>query len=280
MNRFRCLTLELPSDREDELTVALWSLEPLGIEIAEDGDVSRLDVWFAEAVPAEVEGVLAPFAAELVRQGVREEVEQDWLATWREAAQPIEVGNRWLIDPREPEAQAPPTGGRELLRVPARRAFGTGSHESTRLILAWMEDLDLAGRRVLDLGSGSAILSIAAERSGAACVIGVDIDPVACFVASDNRRLNDSEVSLVAGKLDALRHQSFDLALVNILPGNWVSAAPRLAEVLMPSATVLFSGVPAVDQADFEARLLEAGMPCVEARFEGEWSALRAERAA
>jgi ribosomal protein L11 methyltransferase len=280
LKRFRCLTLELPSDREDELTAALWSLDPLGIEIGGKGGVSRLDVWFAGEVPAGLEGVLSPFAAGLVRREEREEVDQDWLTTWREAARPIEVGSRWLIDPREPGAETPTAVGRELLRVPARRAFGTGSHESTRLILAWMEDLDLAGRRVLDLGSGSAILSIAAERSGAACVVGVDIDPVACFVASDNRRLNDSVVSLVAGELTALRHQSFDLALVNILPGNWVSAAPQLAEVLMPSASVLFSGVPAVDRTDFETRLAKAGMPCVEARFEGEWSALRAERAA
>jgi ribosomal protein L11 methyltransferase len=280
------VSLELPSDREDELTAALWSLEPLGIEIGLSEDRSCLEVWFAEpmwsaqTVPTELDRILAPFGAALVRREVREEAEQDWLATWREAARPIEVGSRWLLDPREPGAEAPEAGGRELLRVPARRAFGTGSHESTRLILAWLEDLDLIGRRVLDLGSGSAILSMAAEGLGAASVVGVDIDPVACFVASDNRLLHDSNVSLVAGELAALRHGSFDLALVNILPGQWVSAALQLAEVLRPSATVLFSGVPVADRAEFEADLADAEMLCHEERIEGEWAALRAVRAA
>jgi len=109
--------------------------------------------------------------------------------------------------------------GRRLLRLPARAAFGTGSHESTSLALELLEDADLQGRRVLDVGTGTGVLAFAALAFGAASVTGFDVDPASPFHARDNSALNGLHPRLFAGRLAALREKPlFDLALVQRRP--------------------------------------------------------------
>ena len=92
MIRYQRLTLELSSDREDELTAVLWSLGPLGLEIATSGQRSLIEAYFLDAVPPAAERLLERWDAEFVRREVREVVEEDWLASYRSAAQPIKIG--------------------------------------------------------------------------------------------------------------------------------------------------------------------------------------------
>lgn len=278
LGRYSRLSLQVPLGDGEAVSDLLWVLEPLGLEIVAEGEGCRIDAYFDGPVPDEADPLLSVPDLGVVGRRIEEVLEQDWLEGYRRAVQPVEVGSTWLIDPREPDGTSVRREGRETLVVPARRAFGTGSHESTRLALIWMEAMDLAGRHVLDLGTGSAILSIAATRLGAASVTAVDIDPVACFVAHDNQRLNSLDLRLVAGGLECLRRRRFDAALINILPSEWIESAEALALRLVPGAVVVFSGIPIQEQRACTERLRRAGIDCEGTLEEGEWVALRAIR--
>ncbi len=137
----------VPPHLEDFFVADLWEAGTLGVmsNAAPDGRL-RLEAWFAAEAPPwdrddwPAQGV--DFAAEELV------AETDWLAAWREQAQPFPVGRTLFVDPREPdEGPGEVPEGRKLLRLPARAAFGTGSHESTSLAVELLEDLDLAGRQ-------------------------------------------------------------------------------------------------------------------------------------
>ncbi|HEY4593776.1 MAG TPA: 50S ribosomal protein L11 methyltransferase, partial [Thermoanaerobaculia bacterium] len=172
----------LPPDLEESAVALLWLAGTLGVQSTTDADGRvHLEAWFPlEAEPAEVlPGV------ELERQETVPDA--DWFAAWREKARPFPVGRTLYLDPREPDdvpIEIP--DGRRLLRLPARAAFGTGSHESTALVLELLEDADLRGRRVLDVGTGTGVLSFAALLWGARSVVGFDVDPASPVHARDN----------------------------------------------------------------------------------------------
>lgn len=279
--------VEAPETLEDELVAELWALGSSG-SWSEPGELpGRIVVhgFFAEEERERLRAIA-------VRLGERPEVsctapipveERDWLAEWRRGATPIDVGRRFRVDPREPDAgeASPAAGERQLLRLPARTAFGTGSHESTRLAVELLEDESVANRRVLDVGTGSGILSFVALRSGARQCVACDLDPAAALLLPALQRLNGERFPAWAGTLAALGPAAggrFDLALVNVVPGEIAADLPALAAALSPGGRAIFSGVP-TGQAEAAARATaEVGLHAVRWRRDGEWSAFVAER--
>ena len=263
---------------EEDFVAELWAAGTLGVESrpGPDGRV-RLDAFFSETGGApeldltawRVRGV-EPVEEEMV-------LATDWLARWREAVQPFAVGERFFLDPREPgegpAAEVPE--GRLLLLLPARAAFGTGSHESTRLALELLEVTPVAGRRVLDVGTGTGVLAFAAMALGAAAAVGFDVDPAAPVHARDNARLNGLKPLLFAGRVAALRESGFDLALINALPEEVLPEMPALLRTLRPGAEVILSGVLAERAAEVLDRLAGLGLAERARRTAGEWIAFR-----
>lgn len=271
------LVYELPAAEEELFSVELWARGVRGLEVEEHGANVRLVAYCDDPPPSALAS-----SSSWPRRGIRllrreRHRERDWLAVHRRYCRPLEIGERFLIDPREPGA-ALPASGRILLRVPARRAFGTGAHESTRLVLEWLEELDLRGRSVLDLGAGSGILSMAALRLGAGTAVALDIDPVAAFVAHETVRLNGLEMWLIAGGLACLEGASFDLALVNILPHHWLDEAASLTRLLAAAGCVIVSGVPIEDAGEVAERLSALAWLETERRAAGEWIAMQLVR--
>ena len=185
----------------------------------------------------------------------------------------------WQLDPREPlsGAELGQHEGRTLLRLPARRAFGTGGHESTRLALCLLETTLVEGRRVLDLGYGSGVLSFAAVTMGARCVA-LERDLTAALVGALNRALNCNgrRVAMIAGEASALAaHRPFDLLLVNARPENWLAAGEHIAGLLRRGAEVICSGLLSEEVDELTRRLASWGWQTEAALSENDWTALR-----
>jgi ribosomal protein L11 methyltransferase len=161
-------------------------------------------------------------------------------------------------------------------------AFGTGTHPTTSLCLAALSDLLAArpGARVLDVGTGSGLLAIAARKLGAGVVAGNDNDPVAVQVARENAALNG--VALELNERDVgEQHGPFELVLANILANTLVALAPALAAQLAPGGVVLLSGILTPQEEEVRAAYLEAGLVPLPGgdRRDGEWSLLALTRA-
>jgi ribosomal protein L11 methyltransferase len=167
------------------------------------------------------------------------------------------VGERLLVRP--PWVPAPPGAGRAVVVVDPGRAFGSGTHASTRLALAALDRLVRGGERVLDAGCGSGVLGIAALALGAGHAVGVDRDPAALEASRANAARNAVEDRLVVtpAPLDDVvaSEEPFDLVVANLLLPDLVEMAPALRAALADGGTLVVSGVlvgqrgPAIDAA-------------------------------
>jgi ribosomal protein L11 methyltransferase len=266
----------VPAEDEDAATAVLWENGTSGIEVREGGeeDVSLL-AYFPDAPGLErtLSAALAPLRNARLQPTAVPDV--DWLARFRDGFRRFRAAGFTVMPAWETDDARPVS--RDRLTVDPGRAFGTGTHESTRLCLALLRELaDRAPLgRVLDLGAGSGILGIAAARLGAQAVSAVDVDPEAIAAARHHARLNHVDLRLVRADLAAaLRPGAFDLVVANI------SAAlllPRRDEILGLEAPVLIlSGLLADDEPALRNAYESAGD--VEARQDGDWIALLVRR--
>lgn len=210
---------------------------------------------------------------------------EDWSESWKAYFPPQKIGQRLVIVPTWREYQA--VDGDLQVRLDPGMAFGTGLHATTRLCLCAVERLFEPGWRVLDVGTGSGILSVAAALLGARQVHALDVDPVAVDVARHNVSLNGvgDAVSVALGTLGtpargAPVHEKagYDLVLVNILAGVIARMAPALSEALATGGLCVASGI-IEEQADTVVEALERQGLSIEERLDEEgWVALIARR--
>ena len=264
----------LAPELEEIFLADLWEAGTLGVQSSPgpEGRV-RLEAWFAADSAAVPPGPGPDI--ELERE---EDVpETDWFAPYRERARPFPVASTLFVDPREPDdAPVELPAGRRLLRLPARAAFGTGSHESTALALELLEAAEVRGRRVIDVGTGTGVLSFAALVFGATAVVGFDVDPAAPIHARDNSRLNDLHPRFFAGRLAAVRELPlFDLALVNVIPEEILPEMAALVRRLRPGAEAILSGILAERGREVLDRVRGFGLVERDRREAGEWVAFR-----
>jgi len=276
----------LPAEREDGFVAELAARGTLGAEVRNRDDLIELDAWFPPGSPHEIAEPGAEWRAAGVEPiAVETLADEDWLAAWRAAARPFEAGRRFLLDPREPEERPPPPTDRILLRLPARAAFGTGSHESTRLALELLEAAPPVGRTVLDVGTGTGVLALAALALGARSATACDVDPVAAIHAVENRRLNrvvpsgGRGLTVWAGGLVALAFRArFDLVLANVLPERILPELPRLTAAVDPGGALIYSGLLAERAGEITSVFAACGLAPRDRATAGEWVALRLER--
>ena len=280
------LTLFAPSAIEDDLVAELWSAGTCGVEVQPrpDSSIALLAYFLSDSPPEEAAiDAWRRLGAEV--SAYESVADQDWLATYRDLAVPLPVGRSLLIDPREPGLCEPVSEpGRITLTLPARAAFGTGSHETTRLVLQLLESLRDAGRlerrRVLDVGTGTGILAFAALLFGAASVDAFDVDPAASIQARDNSRRNKLFPRLFVGELGCLRPRSsvgdegYDLVLVNILPERFMHQAALLMPLLNRGGEMIVAGLLETERESIEARFTDLGVSVLDRRLEGEWAGL------
>jgi ribosomal protein L11 methyltransferase len=239
-----------------------WPMSRIAALLPEDADVENLlaecaDIAGLDSVP--------PYR-------VSEVPEQDWVRLTQSQFAPIAVGTRlWIV----PSWHPVPDRGAISIRLDPGLAFGTGSHPTTRLCLAWLEANLAGGETVLDYGCGSGILAIAALKLGARRAIGVDIDPQAVIAAIENAARNEVRGEFVdAGtELDV----SADIVVSNILANPLKLLAPILAGHCRPGGRLLLSGILETQADDVIAAYRDRFRLAVGGREEG-WVALIGER--
>ena len=209
--------------------------------------------------------------------------DDDWAEAWKAYYEPLRVGKRLLIRPLWIDLPLAPDDI-EIALDPGM-AFGTGSHPTTQLCLQALEDLLQPALSVLDLGSGSGILSIAAAKLGAGQVLALDTDPLAVDATRENAGANGVGRKVIAerGSHDCLLSSArrFDLVIVNILARIIVEMAnERLGEIVRPGGVAIFSGIIDTQVDEVEAALRKTGLRPYARRQLGDWMLVEAGRPA
>lgn len=201
--------------------------------------------------------------------------EQDWAEAWKAHYSVLHVGERIVVVPAWQPYQA---GGEEIvLTLDPGMAFGTGLHPTTQLCLRALEQQLRPGVRVLDLGTGSGILAIAAARLGSGPVLALDTDPTAVRAARQNVLRNHlgGTISVEEGTLRP-GLGPFDLILANLLARTLRELAGLLADALAPGGLLIGSGVLAEQRAEVERALEAAGLQLLASPRQEEWVVLLA----
>ena len=203
--------------------------------------------------------------------------DSDWENNWREYYKPIEVGEKLVVVPEWEEA---PQDGRLSLRLDPGLIFGTGSHATTRMCLAALEEFSKPGVRVLDLGCGSGILGIGALILGCDSCLGVDIDPKAPDVVMSNAALNGigaDKMTAWAGDIIAdssLRARiggGYQLVLANIVADVIIPLSAVVRQFMAPGAVFICSGIIEHRWPETEAALISNGFEILDHKSEEEW---------
>ncbi len=236
--------------------------------------MSELEAYLQELSAGRPEAYIAPATIKAVRS-------EDWSSSWKVHFKPLRVGSRLLIVPTWEEAVSLPDD--LVLRIDPGMAFGTGGHETTRLCLEMLEkSMDSSGAgapALLDLGTGSGILAMAASLLGGGRILALDIDPEAVLVARENLVLNGLAEKIECGTtpLESLT-EDFDIILANILAEELVRLAPWLASRLNPGGTLILSGILAEKEDLVRLGFASQPLQFVETSLAGEWIAMRYRR--
>lgn len=200
---------------------------------------------------------------------------QDWNEAWARSVKPLRIG-RFVIRPSWDPVML---GPRDLeIILDPKQAFGTGHHATTRMLLEWLHEDIRGGEQILDVGTGSAILAMAAVKLGAASAVGVEIDPVAADCAREYVELNHlaDRIEIVTGTLTAVPQQQStpDLVLANLDRQTVLSLAEDLATLTRRGAPIVVSGILSEQQAEIVERFSDFGLVCSKQREDEGWVAL------
>jgi ribosomal protein L11 methyltransferase len=266
MRAFRAL---VPAADEETASEAFWEAGTTGVEIrpAAGGLVELLAYFPAETDPGTLASALPGIPVEAV-----DVPDVDWVARFREGFRAFDAASFRIVPAWDP----PPADAARCLVVDPGRAFGTGTHETTRLCLESIEALAARRRlgRTLDLGAGTGLLAIAASRLGAAPVVATDVDPEATAASALHARLN--RAPLCVARVDGgrgLRAFAFDLVLANLMAIFLVDRVAEVRPLVAPGGALVLSGLLVADVPEVRASYDPVcGTPTE--RTLGEWAAL------
>jgi len=205
--------------------------------------------------------------------------EENWNRRWEETIQPLRVTDRIVIAPTWHPHPAGP--GDIVITIDPKMSFGTGYHETTRLMIALVERYAAPGIRALDAGTGTGVIAIAALKLGARSAVGFDTDEWAYDNARENAALNGvaDRFTVLHGDLAVVPPGPYDIVAANIQKNVIEQMLPGLLERLAPGGTMLLSGLLVTDDAAMRSVLAHHGVSVAEARTEAEWIAYAAGRA-
>ena len=277
----------MPPDYIDLRVRAVFDVEELTGELAETGllGASEADGFAHFYWPSASwnPAVLDSFRHFLKKRGIAAETvdlsveavpDQDWNIAWAQFVKPVRVGRRFLI--RQSWNPVDPQPGVIELVIDPKRAFGTGFHATTQLLLEWLEGAVRENHRVLDVGTGSGVLAMAAIRLGAASALGIDCDPEAVECARENAVANGfgAELQFRLESVERLETTGFDLVAANLDRNTLLRFAREITHAVGHRGRLCLSGIQPQDLADILSTFAEHGGTSSGQWERDEWLAL------
>ena len=204
--------------------------------------------------------------------------EQDWTESWKAAFKPFRLGEHMLVKPSWEDAAVRP--GDHIIEIDPGMAFGTGTHETTGMCVALVEKYVKPGDRVIDIGTGTGILAIAAAHMGAKPVLATDLDAVAVRVAAENVKINGFEgvIDVRCGDLLDVVDEAGDVVIANIIADVIVALAAPVRAGVKDGGIFICSGISVERRQDVRDALKAANYELLDDVNQGEWCAMAARK--
>ncbi|WP_224361190.1 50S ribosomal protein L11 methyltransferase [Hyalangium versicolor] len=274
------LTVELPEDQSEAVQDLLHDAGAMGLEVRDreappmpgvrgpNPGEAIVIAYFEEMDTAE--SAKAEVAADHpdARLLLEEKPQQDWSNEWKALIKSVQVGRLWVGPPWE--AESAPQDKIRIVIEP-KMAFGTGDHPTTSLCLAAIDAYMTShpGASVLDVGTGTGVLAIAAKKLGAGRVVGTDNDPMSVELAHENASVNNTPELELSGKELTQVKGPFDLVVANILANTLIALAPLIGPKV--KERLVLAGVLAHQKAEVEAAYRAQGLIPEAGAAQGEW---------
>ena len=239
-------------------------------------DIVKVHMYLApDENPAEI---LPLFRERLDNSGIEYTLEtsgveqEDWQNAWKKYYHAMDIGSRLAIVPGWEQYET----DRTVITMDPGMAFGTGTHETTSLCLETLDSLVKGGERVLDIGTGSGILAIAALKLGAAVAEGVDIDPMCVRTAGENARRNgvQDRFTVLVGDLSDKASGQYNIITANIVAAAILSLAPHVPALMAPGARFIASGIIDTRKDEVLTGLRAAGLEPGEVKEKRGWACI------
>lgn len=206
--------------------------------------------------------------------------EDDWAESWKQYYKPIPLGKVTIVPAWEKYDAKP---GEVIIKMDPGMAFGTGTHETTRLVMKIMQDEIVGGEKFLDVGTGSGILSICASKLGAKTCNAYDIDPVAVKVAEENAKADGCD-NITVGVSDLLRgvdlsRGKYNFCVANIVADIIIRMMPDIKDYLTDDAPLILSGIISMRKDEVVESVIQNGYKIVREEKENDWVALLVKKA-
>ena len=277
MTDWTAVVLVVHEDEVDEVSGLVWDLGVSGVEELELGNGS---IELRIGCDGEVAQLVIETLSDRWTVSAESVAADTGLDAWREHAQVWRAGSNIVIVPPWLDVPSDMTTDDLVLLIDPGHAFGSASHETTRLCLEAVAEFVTPGAVVADIGCGSGVLAIAAVRLGAREAIATDISPDAIIATVENARRNDvaDVVDVSTATIEELDSATYDLVLANIGAATLCSMAQGLVQITKPTGVLVLSGLLAEQTETVAAALKQAGAVIDDVREEGEWRALVAHR--
>ncbi len=288
------ITITTSDDASEAISNYLFELEVQGVELKDSShNTTSLIAYFPldDRIDTRVKKINT-FLTELPKWGIQTDpaiidlqriASEAWAEAWKSDYHPQRVGKHLLIAPTWYDIPLDDTNIH--IRLDPGMAFGTGYHPTTRLSLKMLEQTIKSNQSVVDIGTGSGILAIAAVKLGAKHVDAIELDETAIPVADANIKINDinEQITLLHGDGLSTVDKKYDLIIGNILTKAILPIIPYCPTSMKPNGHVIFSGILESEQDVIQEVLIENGMKCIHLMHESEddinWVAIKAKLA-
>lgn len=287
---FTAISIYTTEEGIEPVTGRLYTLGINGVEIVDNEDESIVKAYVAENESGsemiksiresieQLKGLDSEHAFGSLKIELSKTSEKDWADNWKRYYKPVRIGKHIVIVPEWEDYTA--AEGDVIVKIDPGSAFGSGTHETTRLCLEFVEEFVSEKTRVLDIGTGSGILAVSALKLGAASALGIDIDELATDVALENAKLNgvDDKFKARCGNLADDVEGSYDLITANIVADAIIQLSPDVPAHLADGGVFIASGIIDSREGEVCAALSSCGLDVYKTKRLKNWVALACKK--